>query len=547
MSFWQSLWQYDNTDPLIFTSPLFWFWFGFIVLTYQFLHSRIFWRNIFLSVFSLYFYYKSGGYFFVLLIFSTIVDYYIGNLLYKYKNKNLRLGLLVLSLVINLGLLAYYKYAYFFTDIFNQTFKTNIQLLDYLAVLCNELLGFSLVIDKIILPVGISFYTFQTLSYSIDIYKNELTPAKNVLDFAFFVSFFPQLVAGPIVRASDFIPQIYEPYTVTVKEYNYAIFLIINGLIKKILISDYISTNFVDRAFESPEAYAGLQNLLAVYGYALQIYCDFSGYTDIAIGISLLLGFRLIDNFNSPYVSASITEFWRRWHISLSSWLRDYLYIPLGGNRNASVFTYMSLPIMLYALWLAEGYGKELDEKSGLLLTAVLSVWAVFLWVRWRWLAFLNVSFVIALSVLMGLENKWFLMSGLVLMSVFWVLLLIKPSLKKSVTTYANLSITMLLGGLWHGASVRFIIWGALHGIALAIHKFYMDITGTKDGNAKGFRRFIGQFITFHFVCFCWIFFRAKDVDTVWKILKSIAYTFNPQIFFQLLQSYPSVFSLIFH
>ncbi len=200
------------------------------------------------------------------------------------------------------------------------------------------------------------------------------------MDYLFYVSFFPQLVAGPIVRAKDFIPQIYRPIRVTQQEFGEGLFLILSGLIKKAIISDYISLNFVDRVFDAPTLYSGFENLMAIYGYALQIYCDFSGYSDMAIGIALWLGFRFNINFDSPYRSATITEFWRRWHISLSSWLRDYLYIPLGGSRRGRLRTYL------------------------------------------------------------------------------------------------NLLITMLLGGLWHGASLRFILWGGMHGVALALHKLYMQI-----------------------------------------------------------------------
>jgi D-alanyl-lipoteichoic acid acyltransferase DltB (MBOAT superfamily) len=547
MTFWESLFIFDEKNPMVFTTGLFWFWFALIIGLYQFFHSKIFLRNFFLTAFSLYFYYKSGGYFFFLLVFSTILDYYIGWGLFRIENKKKRLWLLVTSLVSNLGLLAYYKYAYFFTNIFNQSFKTNIELIDYLALACNEIFGSTLPIDKIILPVGISFYTFQTLSYSIDIYKKELTPTKNILDFAFFVTFFPQLVAGPIVRASDFIPQIYNKYALTKAEYNHAIFLIINGLIKKILVSNYISTNFVDRVFENPNAFSGLETLLAVYGYAIQIYCDFSGYTDIAIGLALLLGFRLNLNFDSPYISASITEFWRRWHISLSSWLRDYLYIPLGGNRGASIFTYLFLPIVLYILWIVDGARVGIDIRNGVFLSVVILIWAVQVLSKLKILGYLHVIASIIFMSWLSIDflKNIYLVSGLLITLVFQIILLIKPTLKRSITTYANLSITMLLGGLWHGASVNFIIWGALHGGALALHKFYMDITGTKNATQKGFRKLVGQIITFHFVCFCWIFFRATDTEKVGKILYQIFYSFNGQIFIQVLQGYSLVIGLL--
>lgn len=239
------------------------------------------------------------------------------------------------SLLINLGLLCYFKYTNFLCGFFA------------------SLTGGTFTAMDIFLPVGISFFTFQSLSYTIDVYRKEITPLTNLLDYAFYVSFFPQLVAGPIVRARDFIPQIRCPLFVSKEMFGKGIFLIVSGLFKKAVISDYISINFVERIFDNPTLYSGVENLMGVYGYALQIYCDFSGYSDMAIGIALLLGFHFNMNFDSPYKSASITEFWRRWHISLSSWLRDYLYISLGGNRKGKIRQYANLIITMFlgGLW----------------------------------------------------------------------------------------------------------------------------------------------------------------------------------------------------
>ncbi|UPT68368.1 MAG: hypothetical protein M0D57_06960 [Sphingobacteriales bacterium JAD_PAG50586_3] len=208
-------------------------------------------------------------------------------------------------------------------------------------------------IDNMILPVGISFFTFQKLSYTIDIYRGQLKPTHSFLDFSFFVTFFPHLVAGPIVRAADFLPQIRIKTTITKEQFGRAVFLIATGLFKKAVISDYISTNFVDRVFDDPTLYTGFENLAAVYAYALQIYCDFSGYSDMAIGIAQLVGYTLKPNFNSPYKSADITEFWRRWHMSLSFWLRDYVYISLGGNRRGKVMQYVNqmITMLIGGLW----------------------------------------------------------------------------------------------------------------------------------------------------------------------------------------------------
>jgi D-alanyl-lipoteichoic acid acyltransferase DltB (MBOAT superfamily) len=342
----------------------------------------------------------------------------------KSERKSIRIFLLVSSLVLNLGVLAYFKYTNFifagFYELLNKPFDP----------------------FAIFLPVGISFFTFQSLSYTIDVYRRNIMPLKSISEFAFFTTFFPQMVAGPIVRAADFIPQIFKTPYLNKQDFGKAIFLISTGLFKKAVISDYISLNFVDRIFDAPALYTGFENLMGVYGYALQIYCDFSGYSDMAIGIALLLGYKLNINFDSPYQSSSITEFWRRWHISLSTWLRDYLYISLGGNR------------------------------------------------------------------------------------------------KGKIRTYINLLITMLLGGLWHGAALRFIIWGALHGVMLAIEKFMKSIITIPQNKIT---KIIGILLTFHFVCFTWIFFRAADMQTVGAVLTQIFTAFHSEIIRDYIVGYPLV------
>ncbi|MGF1534379.1 MAG: MBOAT family O-acyltransferase [Bernardetiaceae bacterium] len=428
-----SAFQYIPEDPLLFTHLLFWLLFAGVLLVYQFIHHQASWRNAFLFVFSLYFYYLSSGWFFFLLIFSTLIDYYIGWAIFRNQDPKQRKFLVTLSVVINLSVLAYFKYTFFFVETINELTGSQIPPADYLTQALNFVLQTDLPAQSIILPVGISFFTFQTISYSVDIYRRRIEPVASLIDFGFYVSFFPQLVAGPIVRASEFVGQIRKPYRLDTTTFNHAIFLILSGLIKKMLISDYISGNYVDRVFGEPLKYTGFENLMAVYGYSLQIYCDFSGYTDVAIGVALLLGFRLPLNFNSPYKAISITDFWRRWHISLSSWLRDYLYIPLGGNRQG----------------------------------------------RMR--------------------------------------------------TYINLALTMLLGGLWHGAAWRFVIWGALHGVALAIHKIWKEtIPQQKTATTNStFSRIVSIFVTFHFVAFCWIFFRASSLQAVGDILAQIGTNFR--------------------
>lgn len=440
--------EYDTNRPLMFTMVGFWIFLLALLCIYSLIFNKPMVRNTYLFLFSLLFYYKSGGIFFSLLLISTITDYAAGWMIYLSNKKYKKTAWLVFSLFVNLGMLAYFKYTAFFAGAVNTIFGTDIPQQDWLAVLTNSYFGTEFNINSIVLPVGISFFTFQTISYTIDVYRNKIKPVKNILDFGFYVSFFPQLVAGPIVRASEFVPQLYKEFSLSKREWSHALLLIVAGLVKKIVVSDYIAVNFVDNIFASPGSFSGLENLLAVYGYGLQIYCDFSGYTDIAIGIALMLGFRLPVNFNSPYKASNITDFWRRWHISLSRWLKDYLYIPLGGNRNSKIRT----------------------------------------------------SF--------------------------------------------NLLITMLLGGLWHGAAFRFIIWGGLHGAGLVIHKLWMRITNT-GGKGSRLARLISIFITFNFVSFCWIFFRAEDMETARIILERIITGFDPGNILLMLLSYAKVLTVM--
>ncbi|HIB52092.1 MAG TPA: MBOAT family protein, partial [Candidatus Marinimicrobia bacterium] len=262
------------------------------------------------------------------------------------------------------------------------------------------------------------FFTFQTISYSVDVYRGLVKPVRNILDFGFYVSFFPQLVSGPIVRAATFIPQLYKKYTLTKIQFGTAVFMILNGLIKKLFLADYIAVNFIDRVFSNPLIYTGFENLMALYGYSLQVYADFSGYTDIAIGLALLMGFQLPKNFNSPYKATNTGDFWKRWHISLSSWLKDYLYIPMGGNKSGSGFSYISLFIIVF----------------------IISVLSATIWVP--------------IAILSGIITVY-------------VVGRIIPTFNNWVSTNINLMMTMLIGGLWHGASWNFVVWGGLKGFTL--------------------------------------------------------------------------------
>lgn len=427
---------YDASSPLIFSSGLFLFLFTGFLLFYAALHRTPTARIVYVILFSLYFYYKSSGIYFLLLIFAAASDYLIARGIYRAERPWTRRLLVLLSVAVNLGMLGYFKYTNFLVDMGNRLFGQ----------------GF-LEFQNIFLPVGISFFVFQSMSYTIDIYRGQLRPLDRWIDYLFYLSFFPQLVAGPIVRARDFIPQIRSnPVVVTREMFGAGVFLILTGLFKKAVISDFISLNFVDRVFDEPLLYTGFECLMGIYGYALQIYCDFSGYSDMAIGIALLLGFRFPKNFDAPYKSATITEFWRRWHISLSSWLRDYLYISLGGNR------------------------------------------------------------------------------------------------KGRVRTYFNLMVTMVLGGLWHGAALRFVLWGGIHGMALALHKLWLSVVpGAKATGSEMKRgwRIAGIFLTFNLVCFSWLMFRAESMQTVTLMLHQIFFDFNAPVIPQVLTGYTAVFAFI--
>ncbi len=424
--------RYDAQAPLIFSSGLFLWLFAAFAAVYLLLQRRTTARLLFVTCFSYYFYYKSSGCYFVLLACVTLCDYTLARLMDRTDVRWKRRLLLCASLAANLGMLCYFKYTNFLREAFAALTGGHVDVLD------------------IFLPVGISFFTFQSLSYTIDVYRRQIRPLGCLLDYAFYVSFFPQLVAGPIVRARDFIPQIRRPLFVSREMLGRAVFLIAGGLFKKAVISDYISLNFVERVFAEPGLYSGVECLMGVYGYALQIYCDFSGYSDMAIGIALLLGYRFNDNFDAPYRSASVTEFWRRWHISLSSWLRDYLYISLGGNRR----------------------GK--------------------------------------------------------------------------LRQYVNLMLTMLLGGLWHGASWNFVVWGLMHGVALAVHKLWTGLWARPKGwRPRGARRAMCVLLTFHFVCLCWIFFRQESFADAVQMIGRIFTAFEPGVFPQWIGAYGPVAGLM--
>ncbi len=390
---------------MLFNSFIFFIFLAVVLPVYYMLPKKG--KSILLLVSSYFFYGYWDWRFTGLLALSTIVDFTIGKKIFHTTDEKRRKVLLIVSMVVNLGILGFFKYFGFFIDSFTEIASWfgggNF---DYLHL-------------HIILPVGISFYTFQTMSYTIDIYRRRLEPTDSIIDFAVFVAFFPQLVAGPIERASNLLPQIQKLPKPTKDQIQQGIVLIVTGLFTKVLIGD-TTGRIVDRIFGEMQLYKSSEILSALVLFSIQIYADFSGYSSIARGVAKLLGIELMKNFEQPYLSSNITEFWRRWHISLSSWLKDYLYISLGGNR---------------------------------------------------------------------------------------------ISVKR---TYINLMITMLLGGLWHGASWNFVIWGGLHGVYLAVHKMMLKNKKPTDvyhyTNISGFLKYVGKVIlTFSLVLFTWLFFRARD------------------------------------
>jgi alginate O-acetyltransferase complex protein AlgI len=358
-------------------------------------------KKWFLVAASYFFYAAWRADFTLILLTSSVVNFCLALLLGRLADGRGRLALLWLGIAINLGVLGAFKYYNFFAA----------STMNLAAAV-----GWHLDIPffEVGLPIAISFLTFHALSYIIDVYHRKLAPTRSLVDILLYISFFPHLIAGPIVRAKAFLEQTIQRSNPKDIRLGFAVFLIVGGLFKKVIIANYLSTDLVDGVFRSPTEYSRLDLLLGMYAYALQIYCDFSAYTDIAIGVANLLGYQFPQNFNQPYRALSVQDFWRRWHMTLSFWLRDYLYIPLGGNRGGAFFT------------------------------------------------------------------------------------------------YRNILITMTLGGLWHGASLSFILWGLLHGVALVVERM-LGVTG--PGGHRHVPAAISWFVTFHFVCLTWVFFRAPSLD----------------------------------
>lgn len=416
---------FDPKNPLLFNTGLFLVLFVAFLGIYQLLRRYRRLKMIFVILFSLYFYYKSSAECCFILLGVCLGDYLLGRWLYGIKNNMGRRAIVALNVAVNVGMLVYFKY-------FNLLFESfcSITGRDFDAL-------------DIILPAGISFFTFRSISYVVDIYRGKMEPVKSLLDYTFFLTFFPPLLAGPVVRAKDMLPQIRRNPVATRAMVSAGLFLIMSGLVKKVIVSDYIGGNFVDRIFDNPMLYSGFENLMGILGFTIQLYCDFSGYSDMATGLALLLGYNFKINFNAPFKAQNPSEFWRRWHISLSTWLRDYIYIPLGGNR------------------------------------------------------------------------------------------------KGRSRTYLNNFLTMLIGGLWHGASWMYIIWGAYHGILLAAHKAlkgFWKIPECWKGTPPV--RFVNIIITFSLVVIGFSFFRASSLQTIGDIYTQIFTDFHPDIIPQFIQGY---------
>lgn len=400
-----------------FTSGTYFIFLIAVFFAYWLLANRVRWQTVFLVIAGYYFYAQAGWRALLLLFAVSTIDFAITRFMSHSANRRRRGLLLAVSLTADIGTLCLFKYADFFLASANAGFSA-------------FGIPFSLATLSLLAPIGISFFIFQSVALVIDVYRKDAEPAPSYLEHLAFVSFFPTIIAGPILRGRQLLPQLSGPRTLDAAAGGQALFLIAIGLIKKIAIADYLSANLVDRVFDFPERFSSLEALTAVYGYALQIYADFSGYSDIAIGSALLLGFALPANFKAPYRSRNLPEFWRRWHISLSTWLRDYVFFSIAG-----------------------------------------------------------------------------------------------PRARRVAALYFGLIVTMLIGGLWHGPAWSFVIWGLLHGIGLCAARAFEGVR-KRMGPPKfsaAWSEAAGVFVTFHFVCFAWIFFRADSLAQATGVLRQLA------------------------
>lgn len=423
---------FDKNNPLLFNTGLFLILFVAFMGIYHLVRKVRWLKMILVIAFSLYFYYKSSAEYCFILLGVCVSDYMIGLALGSSSRTWVRKLWVCVNVFLNVGMLVYFKYFNLLYQTFCSITSTSFDALD------------------IILPAGISFFCFRSISYIVDIYRREIKPCRNFLDYTFFLTFFPPLLAGPVVRAKDMLPQIQANTIATRAMVSEGLFLIIAGLIKKVIVADYISGNFVDRIFDNPTLYSGFENLMGAVGFTVQIYCDFSGYSDMAIGIALLMGYRFKDNFRSPFKAQSPSDFWKRWHISLSSWLMDYVYIPLGGNRK----------------------GKHRQ--------------------------------------------------------------------------HANLMATMVVGGLWHGASWMYVVWGAYHGFLLSLHKIFSKEFRVPE-RMRGNRFFVVSniLVTFILMVIGMMIFRAQSLQHLWDMSTQIVTNFHSEVIWAFTQSYALIVILI--
>ncbi len=433
--------RYDADSPLLFNTGLFLLLFAGLMIVYRLAERSRRAKMLIVIAFSLYFYYKSSAEYCFILLGVCVMDYVLGGLMDRCRQGGTgQKWLIALNVVINVGMLVWFKYFNLLLGTFADIAGRDFDPLD------------------IILPAGISFFTFRSISYMVDIYRGHISPCKDFMAYVFYLTFFPPLLAGPVVRAKDFLPQTEKSTVATRAMVSEGLFLIMCGLVKKVIVADYLSQNFVDRVFDNPSLYSGFENLMAVYGFTIQLYCDFSGYSDMAIGIALLMGFRFFDNFRAPFKAESPTEFWHRWHISLSTWLRDYIYIPLGGNR------------------------------------------------------------------------------------------------KGPKRARANQMTTMVIGGLWHGASWMYVIWGAWNGLLLVVHK---DIKKkfprlASAGEGTVWRRALNIFLTFNLIAIGFMFFRSQSMAHVGDMTDQILHNFHFDVAPQFISGYLMIVlllvgSLLFH
>ncbi len=432
--------SYDEFNPLLFNTGLFLILFVVFIGVVSMLRKHRILKLVSIILFSLYFYYKSSAEYCFILLGVCVSDFVLGMLMSKSRHIWQKKVIVAVNVIMNVGMLFYFKY-------FNLLYET---IANFAGKPFDPL--------DIVLPAGISFFTFRSISYIVDIYMGEIKACRDFLAYTFYLTFFPPLLAGPVVRAKDMLPQVENNPEVTAPMVSEGLFLIMCGLIKKVIVADYLSQNFVDRVFDNPALYSGFENLMGAYGFTIQLYCDFSGYSDMAIGLALLMGYSFFDNFKAPFKAQNPTEFWHRLHLSLSSWLRDYVYIPLGGNRCSKI------------------------RKN------------------------------------------------------------------------ANLMTTMVVGGLWHGASWMYVVWGALHGFFLVAHKILFPSSRTKEKSwpTPKWRVALNIFVTFNLVTFAFIFFRARSLEDVGTMFSQIGTSFHASVIPQFLTSYGLIvilmgLAMIFH